>query len=437
MSSQKKPSPKDQIDEEKLSKEKGSAGQSSSGGSLENSTSTSRIQLMSDNKICSTPGPTSAKKASSASIPKQIDKAPNSSQVVASLKPEAQRATTPKPPEKPTSSQVPVMPRPSSAPLVPGVRPPAPAISMVQSAPLLARSVSAVGRLGPDPTSAVPGYGSQSYRNAIIGNSIPSSSSACTNSSSPSSGVKTSGAFTRSANLVSSAPMFLPASERIGFPLGSMSQDFLPNGLPSPWMESAHPDKKVQNLEYYKSNAPSGSRGQFPDLQAGPLGYQAPSLPSDDFPHLDIINDLLDEEHGIGKIPRGNSVFPHSLNRQFSFPGEVGVLGDMEASASSASCRFERTRSYRENGFQRGYSSFSGGFDSVREYNVPQVSPLHYANGLVDGMIPNQWNSAGSDLSMLGTKGVDREGYPYYSPEYSNLACGVNGYNVFRPPSSH
>lgn len=437
MPSQRKPSPKDQIDEEKLSKEKAAAGQSSSSGSLENSTSTSRIQLKLDHRISSIPDPTSARKASSASTPQQIDKAINSSQVVAGLKPEGQKATTPKPPEKPASSQVPVMPRPSSAPMMPGVRPSAPAISVVQTTSLLARSVSAVGRLGPDPTSAAPSYAPQSYRNAIIGNPIPSSSSAYTHPSSPRSGTKSSGAFSRGPNLVSSTPVFLPPSERISFPLGVISQDLVPNGLPPEWMENANPDNDVQKLEYYKSNVPCGSRGQFPDLQAGPAGCHAPGSLSDDFPHLDIINDLLEEEHGIGKFAGANPVYPHSLNRQLSFPGEVGALGDMETSASSASWRFERTRSYRENGFQRSYSSFSGGLDSVREYNIPQVSPLPYANGLVDGMIPSHWNMASSDMSVLGTKSLEGEGYPFYSPEYSNLACGANGYNVFRPPSSH
>ncbi|KAK4767565.1 hypothetical protein SAY86_015315 [Trapa natans] len=437
--SQRKQSPKDQINEEKVSKEKAAAVQSSS-GFLENSTSNSRIQLKSDHRNSSTHDATSARKASSTSIPQQIDKAINSSQAVTGLKPEGQKATTPKPPEKSTSSQVPVMPRPSSAPMMPGVKPPAPAISLVQSAPLLARSVSAVGRLGSDQTSASPSYAPQSYRNAIIGNSIPSSSSAYVHPISPNSGNKSSGAFSQGPSIGSSAPVYTPPSKRIGFPLGAISQDFLSNGLRPEWMENFNPDNDVQKLECYKSNVSCWSRGQMPNPQAGPSGCQAPGVLSDDFPHLDIINDLLDEEHGIAKLPRTNPVYPQSLNRQYSFPGEVGIMGgaDMEASASGTCWRFERTRSYRENGFQRGYNSFSGGLDSVREYNIPQVSHLPYASGSVmDGMIPNHWNVANSDLSVLGTKSLEGEGYPFYSPDYSNLACGVNGYTVFRPPSSH
>ncbi|KAK4773239.1 hypothetical protein SAY87_028258 [Trapa incisa] len=432
--SQQKPSPKDQIDEEKLSKEKAAAVQSPS-GFLENSTSNSRIQVKSDHRNSSTHDATSARKASSASIPQQIDKAINSSQVAEGLKPEGQKATTPKPPENSTSSQVPMMPRPSSAPMMPGVRPPAPAISVVQSAPPLARSVSAVGRLGPDSTSTAPSYAHQSYRNAIIGNSIPSSSSAHAYPSSPNSGTKSSRAFSRGPNIVPSSPMFVPPSERFGFPLGAISQDMLSNGLPQEWLENINSDKEIQKMAHYKSNVSCGSRGQMPDPQAGSSGCQAPGILSDDFPHLDIINDLLDEEHGIAKLAWANPVYPQSLNRQYSFPGEVGVLGvDTEASAS---WRFERTRSYRENGFQRGYNSFSGGLDSVGEYSIPQVSHLPYASGVMDGMIPNHWNVANSDLSVLRTKSNEGEGYPFYSPDYSNLACGVNGYNSFRPPSSH
>lgn len=420
----------DQIDEENVSKEKAAAGQSSSSGFLENSTSST--QHKSNQKSGSTPDTTTARKASSTSILQQIDKAVNSSQVVVGLKSEVHGVAGAKPPEKPTSSQVPVMPRPSSAPLVPGIRPPTPAISMVQSTPLLARSVSAVGRLSPDTTSGGPSYVRQSYRNAMIGNSVPSSSSSYNNPSSPSS--KSSGAFSQRPNLVSSIPMVLHPSERIGFTYGATGQELLLNGLPPKWVENIYPGN-VQNPGYHKSNASSGSREQFLDLQAGPSGRQAQGLPSDDFPHLDIINDLLDEEHGIGKLARANPIFTHSLNRQYSFPSEVGVLGEMEASASSASCRFDRTRSYRENGFQSSYSSFSGSRDSFREYNIPQVGSLLYVNGQIDSAIPNQWNSASPDLSMLGMKSPEGEGYPHYSSDYLNMACGMNRYNVFRPPS--
>ena len=73
--------------------------------------------------------------------------------------------------------------------------------------PLLARSVSAAGRLGPDPSPVTHSYVPQSYRNATIGNSVSSSSSgfsyphsSFTENSSP--------AYSQLPTLVSS-PMFL------------------------------------------------------------------------------------------------------------------------------------------------------------------------------------------------------------------------------------
>ncbi|KAK4783653.1 hypothetical protein SAY86_008027 [Trapa natans] len=416
-SSQKRPSSINQI--EKVSKEKAASGQTTCSGSSENSSPTIQIKLDQEN---TTPEITSIKNASSSSIPEQIDGTMDLSQV-ASMKPEVGRGTTPKPPEKPTSSQVAMMPRPSSAPLGTDVRSLPPPFPVAQSTHL-ASSVSAVGHLGSDPTSAAPSYSPRSYRNAIIGNSFPSSSSAYAH---PSSQAKSSGA------LGSSAHMFLPPNERTNFPFSAMGRDLLPNDMPMQWVENSNSSNDLQNLQYYRSNAPSKAREQFLDLQAGSSGRQAPGLLSDDFPHLDIINDLLDEEHGVGKFGKMSSVLPHSMSRQFTFPGEAGALSTTEASISGATCRFERTRSYHENGSQRVYSTFSRGCDSFP--GIPQVSPLPYMTNQMDGMIQNQWNIGSSNLSLLGMKSLERESYPYYSPDYSNLAC--TGYNVFQPPSSH
>jgi hypothetical protein len=38
------------------------------------------------------------------------------------------------------------------------------------------------------------------------------------------------------------------------------------------------------------------------------------------------------------------------------------------------------------------------------------------------------WQLAGSDLSVLGMRNMEGDAYPHYNPDYSNLACGVNGY---------
>ncbi|XVF66538.1 hypothetical protein PTKIN_Ptkin10aG0044600 [Pterospermum kingtungense] len=391
----------------------------------------------------------------------QSDQPPSSStlQMTGISKSETQKAATPKPAEKPMTQQVPMMSRPSSAPLVPGPRPTAPIVSMVQTTPFLARSVSATGRLGPDPspaTSFVP----QSYRNAIMGNHVACSSSGFTHPNSPSSGVSTSPAYPQSPALVS-APVYIPqSSERMepsavqpGFPYAMVTRDTLPSA--PQWMEnsfrdgsrSMHSDpssllSEIQNLDLYKS-VHDGSREHFStDFRACTSGRQTQGVLADEFPHLDIINDLLDEEQSAGRAARAGTSFhslgngSHLLNRHFSFPSNLGMSGEM--GSSSGSCRFERARSYHDDGtgFQRSYSSPSGNhLDTLREF-IPQASPPPYANGQIDGLVPSQWPMA-SDLSLLGMRNADADSYPYYSSEYSNLACGVNGYTVFRPSSGH
>jgi hypothetical protein len=371
-------------------------------------------------------------------------------------KTEILKTSPPRPTEKPIA-QVTMMSRPSSAPLVPGGPRPTTSVSVVQTAPPLARSASATGRLGPDPSPATHSNVPQSYRNAMMGNQMASTSTSFTHSTS-SSGINPSSGYSQQS-LVSS-PMFLShSSERMGsmggqssVPFGMITRDVLQNGLQ--WMESSQREASrssqreasrsmhyepssrlndVQNLDLFQP-VDSRSLDQMPnEFQACTSRRQNQGLLADEFPHLDIINDLLDDEHGIGNTAGTNSVFQsfndgsHMLNRQFTFPGNLDTNDDLGSSTSS--CRFERSRSYHDPGFQQGYNPSRGYFDSMRDYH-PQASTL-YGNGKVDGLVPNQWQMAGSDLSYLGLRNPDVDGYSYYQ-DYSNLT-GVNGYTVFRP----
>ncbi|KAK7393661.1 hypothetical protein VNO78_22222 [Psophocarpus tetragonolobus] len=372
------------------------------------------------------------------------------SQVTIGPKTEIHKTSPPRLTER-SMAQVAMVSRPSSAPLVPGgPRPTAAVVSMVQTAPLLARSVSATGRLGPDPSPATHSYVPQSYRNAIMGNPLASTTASLSHSSS-SSGVNPSPGYSQQP-LVSS-PLFLPRSSdkmdsnasQSGVPFGMITRDVLQNG-PN-WIDGSHREvsrslhfeptsrlNDVQNLDMY--NPIDGrSLGSIPsEFPACISRRQNQGGLVDEFPHLDIINDLLDEEHGIGKVGRASSVFhslndgPQSLNRQFTFPGDFGTNDDL---GSSTSCRFERSRSYHDAGFQQGYSLPGRHFDSLQDY-LPQASSLSsYGNGKVNGLIANQWQVAGSDLSYLGMRNTENS-YSYYQ-DYSNMACGVNGYTVFRP----
>ncbi|KAJ1409460.1 hypothetical protein SESBI_22750 [Sesbania bispinosa] len=372
----------------------------------------------------------SAETSSSGS--QQTDKDPSSpftsaSQITNVSKIEVQKTSSARLTER-SVARAPMMSRPSSAPLVPAPRPTAPVVSMVQSAPLLVRSVSAAGRLGPDPSPATHSHVPQSYRNAIIGNPVASTAASLTHSSSSSSEMDT--------NVGQS-----------GVPFSMITQDVLQNG--SQWIESSQRESSrsmqydqasrlndVQNHDLYRPLHSRSMGNMSTEFPACTSGRQNQALLVDEFPHLDIINDLLDDEHGVVKTAKAGSVFeslnngPRLLNRHFTYSGDLGANDDLGSSTSS--CRFERSQSYHhDHGFRGGYSSSRGHFDSLRDY-VPQVSSVPYVNGQVDGLIPNQWQVAGSDLLYVGMRNTENDGYAYY-PDYLNMACGVNGYTVFRP----
>ncbi|KAL5542149.1 hypothetical protein UlMin_009859 [Ulmus minor] len=460
VSLQKKLSVKDQVEIERPCKEKIPATASSPSSSPKSPPSA--VQRKSESQSSASMDFVQVRKTSLNGA-QPVDRAAppvTSSQTTAMSKPEIQKAATHKLTEKVMAQQMPVMSRPSSAPLIPGLRPTAPVVSMVQTAPLLNRSVSAAGRLGPDPSPATHSYIHQSYRNAIMGNHVSSSSVGFSNIIAPSSGGNQSPAYPQPSTLVS-APMFLPqSSDRVdpgmiksGFSFGGMgTRDGLHNG--TQWMESSQREASknmsfdhsmllndVQNLDLYKTR-PSGSREHStPELLAGTSGRQILGVSTDEFPHLDIINDLLNDEHVTGKAGSVSSVFdskshgPNLLNRQFSYPGDLGAAGS-NAGPSGNSCRFERTRSYHDDGFQRNFSSPLPPYESVREF-MPQTSPLPYVNGQIEGLIPNQWQMGGSDMSSVVMRNAELDGYPYYNPDYSNMSCGVNGYTMFRPSNGH
>ncbi|KAF7837520.1 TNF receptor-associated factor-like protein 1b-like isoform X1 [Senna tora] len=446
---QKKPSIKDRVDIDSLQKEKTSAVPSSPNsppGNLPPS-----VQMKLEHRTNATLEHVYARKTSSSGS-QQIDKdasttLTSTSHTAVVPKTEMAKTATLRVSER---SHVPAMSRPSSAPLVPGPRQAAPAVSMVQTSPLLARSVSAIGRLGPDSSPATHSYVPQSYRNAIMGNSVASTAASLPHSNTSTSGVNSSTGFSQSPSMVSQS-IFLPqGSDRMdsnagqsSVPFGMISQDVLQNR--PQWIESAvregtrslqydspSPHNDVQNLDLYKSVHSRSLGNMATEFSACTSGRNGQGLLADEFPHLDIINDLLDDEYSIGNVGRESSVFgsqsngPQLPSRHFRYPADLGASDDLGSSTSC--CRFERSRSYQDHGFRGGYNS-----SSVRDY-IPQGSTLGYINGQVDGMIGNQWPVGGSDLSygMNGMRSSENDGYPYY-PDYSTMACGINGYTVFRP----
>ncbi|XAR49016.1 hypothetical protein NMG60_11032033 [Bertholletia excelsa] len=296
--------------------------------------------------------------------------------------------------EKPSEQQFSIMSRPLSAPVAPG--PKQAVISMVQTTQL-ARSMNAAGQLG------------------SAGFTQPHSPSTVVNSLQPPP---------EFPNFVS-APKFLSQSpERMEPSLVKSSLSFemlnyeqLHNDL-SPLRDDIH------KLDFYK---PVRTRSQdmfAADFPACASGCQTQTALADEFPHLDIINDLLDDEHGIGKAAVASNR-AHHLNRKFMFPGRV-TSSDM--GTSTCSCRFERTLSGHGEWFQQGP------FD-LMHYMIPQANLQSYANEQINGSILNQWHMTGPDMGPLGMGNSMSDAYPYHIPNYHELACSVSGsgYGGFRP----
>nr|GMC52053.1 MATH domain-containing protein At5g43560-like isoform X1 [Ipomoea batatas]GMD75818.1 MATH domain-containing protein At5g43560-like isoform X1 [Ipomoea batatas] len=350
-------------------------------------------------------------------------------------------------------SQMPATTRSLSAPIVTVPRPTAPVVSNVQTSLHLTRSVSATGRLGPEPSPATHSYLPQSYRNAMMGAPVTGSLGGFSQPHSPSS-TNSSHSYSEPPAMIS-RPVFLPqgpkrtepSSIRPSFSYEMVNHDLLQNG--SQWMECSQRDGRsathdgpsvidsIRNFDMYK---PSNSQTHDLSAQslAGTSGRPSQSVLADEFPHLDIINDLLDDDLGIGMASGLDPSFQsfnngphHHLARHFTFPGDVGSA---DLGPSTSSCRLERTLSYHDNGFLHRYPG-GGHFDTGRDMITQQPSPQSFVNGQMDGIIPSQWQMVASDASYLGMRSAaDSDvGYPYHVPDYSNMASGFNGYTMFRP----
>ncbi|XP_068649662.1 TNF receptor-associated factor homolog 1b-like isoform X2 [Aristolochia californica] len=350
--------------------------------------------------------------------------------------------------EKAIPQQVPTVSRPSSAPLIPAPMPNAPVISMFQTTPLLARSVSAAGRLGADP-APTNNYMPQSYRNAIMGKTcgsspatfVPRSSSSTLNPPLASYSQASSSVVPSSVGLSSQySARKDDTSSRSGFTFGTVTPEIL---LQPQWIEEATRQEitgmidpclldDIAGLDIYGSTS-SGSRICLPEEMQT---RQA----QDEFPHLDIINYLLDEEQNIGRAGKVSGVLQNShsghhqlpLSGQMTFPSDTG-MADMGPSINC--CRFDRLARY-EDGSRRIHSASGGHYDSMREVG-PRIGMSEYANVQMDGMMQNQWPGNTTDFSLLNMRNVDGDGYPFQLPDCSSLACEVNGYPIFRPADGH
>ncbi|KAL0884448.1 hypothetical protein Bca101_008429 [Brassica carinata] len=289
--------------------------------------------------------------------------------------------------------------RPSSAPVIPAMRPAPVTVSSVQPTTSFPRSVSSAGRLGPDSTlHNHQTYTPQSYKHAIVGNSLGSSSSF---NHHPTTLPSASYSQTPTSSYQSSFPF-----SQDGLFLGGRSLNSVNMGVNNPYTPTATSNSSLNHIE-------TGRR------------QQAQNLMTDEFPHLDIINDLLEDESCSNMVFNG-SMFnsqPQMLNRQYSYHGggnDFGISGELLSGG--------RSRSFGEEGYH--YMPHNG---------------LSAAGPYADGLMPTQWQMANVDLSLLGMRNSnlgDTTTYhnnTYFGLDSSNpsFSSGINGYTEFRPSNGH
>ncbi|XP_010475082.1 PREDICTED: MATH domain-containing protein At5g43560-like [Camelina sativa] len=341
---------------------------------------------------------------------------PSSSQVVPSsdirpqtvgLRADMQKTSSPKQPAATTTIS-----RPSSAPIIPAMQPaPITVSSSVQMTTSLPRSVSSAGRLGPDPSlHTQQTYTPQSYKHAIVGNSLGSSSS-----------------FNHHPTSHGVVPSTLPSSSYLQTPTSSSYQSSFPFSQDGGHLWTGRNSNSVNigmNKPYTAAATTSNRSLNHVDIQIAQ--QQAQSLMTDEFPHLDIINDLLEDEQCSNMVFNG-SVFNHPSQQQQVFNGgqqyssyQGGDAGELFSGSGGG-----RSRSLGEEGF-------------------------HYmpGGGYVDGMMPTQWQMANMDLSMLAMRNNNNMEdatspanyhHAYYGMESGNpsFSSGINGYTEFRPSNGH
>lgn len=183
-------------------------------------------------------------------------------------------------------------------------------------------------------------------------------------------------------------------------------------------------------------------------------GAEVPTLPagtSEDFPHLDIINELLDEDKLLGaKALNAFLQQPaalHELQRMYGGRGSV----DMNSVHGIAE-RSDKVLAHDNGGvpqYANPAESMLGGLGEGRQLNPYAHShslqcSIGLPGGMVDIMPGHHWQGRPSDvLTTTGVNGMQGSldffmGYPLQSPHLSIVDCpsfpiGQNGYPMYSP----
>ncbi|RLM92764.1 MATH domain-containing protein [Panicum miliaceum] len=348
--------------------------------------------------------------------------------------------------------------RPSSAPVFPTPRSTAPATSHIHISSLLSRSMSeAAGRSASGPSPPAPPYAPQTYRNAIIGKAGLGTTSTSLVYQSSSLSQDTTASQPLSAYASSTGVMMSPAgrSDQLS------NRHALKSGLGKleahdswqQWKGDSNVDKhvwrdqapyqQITNGQAYEqprrddSYQQASSRGteklsryggqQSRQFQSGTsdghVWHTQQGPVPEEFPHLDIINDLLEEDHINGSMPDSFCQDYHVFGRPFS---PRGNLTDMEMASISSPGLFNSTDRYYDEGFSRSYDMSA--LHGLRERQFPSMGS--YSNGLSNMSVSKPWLNGSPNPAV--SLGAVTNGYHHQVGDYTNLGGGVNGVSVWR-----
>ncbi|CAD6343217.1 unnamed protein product [Miscanthus lutarioriparius] len=176
-------------------------------------------------------------------------------------------------------------------------------------------------------------------------------------------------------------------------------------------------------------NGRSRSKQLLSEISTRFTPYQPQGLVADEFPHLDIINDLLDEEQSDRR-----RVLQPGFVQQFSMPNgastpDYGLFGEPYL--------FDQSEQYFDEEPPRFYSPLSSAPRRLRDRSYSHFDlPSYSSSSQFDDLMMSQWPYSRTDISMPSF-GSDTSGYPYQAQDFPSSANGASRYPSYRPANGH
>uniref|UniRef100_A0ACD5W5C6 Uncharacterized protein n=2 Tax=Avena sativa TaxID=4498 RepID=A0ACD5W5C6_AVESA len=350
--------------------------------------------------------------------------------------------------------RTPAVSRPLSAPLFQAPRPTLSPTPAVQVPTLQSHSLTMSRLASNEPSPPVPSYVPKTYRNAIIGNgSVDTTLSSYDK-------VTSLGQNTLSQPLsayASATSVMLPPVGRNGqlpgnqgFMSGHGKLETLDNW--HPWKGDSDANKHMwrdatpyqqmtngarirpwnDNSYQQASNRGTEEQGRFGGIQhrqfqreipTNFVSHQLQGSVGEEFPHLDIINDLLEEEQS------NMSMIEPPLHRTFGLPfSPSGNLVEADMASLSNSGRLNLTNHYYDEGYP-------GAYDRPNALHRPREGQFStsnaYSNGRVDSISSKPWLY--SYPNPMVNPGVNSNGFSQQMGDFTNYASGrVNEEHLYR-----